>query len=360
MVQQDNIMKHTTYRQVFTKLLPEPYRSQAIANTINSGFCADDPAVFGNSDPDDIEDALLTAFTWCETPEGHGYWSEAARSQFPAAAALRLEAGKRYLTRDGRTAEVANEDICYASDSHYRFDGAVEGETGFCWSVTGRYESQRENPLDLVSEIVEPAVEETPATYRILEIGETIQEGDEVEGHDDWHPVRHYPVRCNIPDAFRRRVSESEASSPNPESRIADLESRIAVLEGLVVSPAVATPAPSAVDPGEGYRLLDIGEAILAGDEEADDEAGGGWSPICYPGDEFHPHNWYPVRRKIAPPTYRLLNPGEIIREGDELLDGVNRDGLENWRKVTTFRGRAFDPEDHFVTRRLVKSFEDA
>ena len=281
-------MRHT-YRQVFTKLLPEPYRSQAITNLIADGSRADDPEAFGDGDPDDIEDVLLTAFTWRETPEGHGYWSEASRGQFPAAG------------------------------------------------------------------------------YRILEIGETIQEGDEVEGCNGWQPVSYYPIRCNIPDAFRRRrlVSESEAPSPNPESRIADLESRIAVLEGLVISPAVATcddvaaPSPSAVDPGEGYRLLDFGETILAGDEEADGESGGGWSPIRQAGDEFSPTNWYPVRRKIAPPTYRLLNPGEIVREGDELLDGVNIGGPEKWRKVTTSRGQAFDPKNHFVTRRPIKSFED-
>jgi hypothetical protein len=276
-------MRHT-YRQVFTKLLPEPYRSQAIANTINSGSCADDPEVFGNCNPDDIEDALLTAFTWSETPEGHGYWSEASRSQFPAAG------------------------------------------------------------------------------YRILEVGETIQEGDEVRsGSGGWLPVAFFPVRCCLSDSFRRRVAESEAPSPNPESRIADLESRVAVLEGLVLEPGdeVATPPPSAVDPGEGYRLLDIGEAILAGDEEADDEAGGGWSPICFAGDEFHPHNWYPVRRKITPPTYRLLNPGEIIRETDE---AYIRNPRWRWEAMgdDAAVGLACDPSWQHPVRRLVKSYEDA
>jgi hypothetical protein len=239
--QDDNTMRHT-YRQVFTKLLPEPYRSQAITNLIVDGGRADDPEAFGDGDPDDIKDALLGAFTWSETPEGHGYWSVASRGRFPA------------------------------------------------------------------------------AEYRILEVGETIQEGDEVEGSNGWQPVSYYPIRCCIPNSFRRRlVSESEAPSPNPESRIADLESRIAVLEGLVISPAVAT---------------------------------------C---DEFSLTNWYPVRRKIAPPTtYRLLNPGEIIREGDELLKGVNINGPEEWHKVTTSRGQAFHPKDHFVTRRPIKSFEDA
>ena len=269
-------MKYT-YRQVFTKLLPEPYRSQAISNTIAQYTCADAPEAFGNGDPDDLESALLGAFTWSETPEGQAYWGAASRGQFPA------------------------------------------------------------------------------SRYRILEVGETIQEGDEVEGSNGWQPVSDYPVRCCIPNSFRRRVSASESSSPNSESRIADLESRVAALEGLVA------PPPSAVDPGEGYRLLDIGETIQFGDEEADDESGGGWSPVHRGGDEFSLTNWYPVRRKIAPPTtYRLLNPGEIIREGDELLDDVNINGPEKWHKVTTSRWQAFDPKDHFVTRRPIKSFEDA
>lgn len=165
-----------TYRQIFTKHLPEPYRSQALINTTVRGLDIDRPFQDGTG----LRDALLSAFVWEETPEGFAYWLAASEGELkPEARTLRLETGKRYLTRDGREAFVTGEDSSYGPDSRYRFDGEVEGDDGFLWSASGRFEPIRENPLDLVEEIVEP-VEAKPATYRLLNPGEIIREGDEV------------------------------------------------------------------------------------------------------------------------------------------------------------------------------------
>lgn len=314
-----------TYRQLFTKHLPEPYRSQAIANAIEQDRDIDDPSETAEVDPEDLHDVVSCAFTWKYSPEGRDYWLRASGGKFEAS--LQLEVGKRYLTRDGRTAEVVHRDICYSDDSHYAFDGAVDGETGFSWSATGRYESQRENPLDLVEEIVEAApVEAQPATHRLLEVGETIQQGDEVgDGSGGWREVIFFPTRCNVPGVFRRAL-------------IAE---------------------PQAVDPGTGYRLLEEGETILEGDEEADEEEGGGWSAISprSAGDTFDRDNWYPVRRKIAaPPTYRLLNPGEIIREDDEVYLCHGWEAMGDDCAV----GANHDPQFQRPIRRKIKSHEDA
>lgn len=258
-----------TYRQLFTKHLPEPYRNQAIANAIADDRNVDDPSETAGVDPEDLHDVVACAFPWKYSPEGHEYWLRASGGEFEVPE-LQIETGKRYLTRDGRTAEVANEDPAYAPESCYRFDGAVDGETGFCWSATGRYESQRENPLDLVEEIVEEVL----------------------------------------------------------------------------------------VDPGTGYRLLEEGETILEGDEETDDEGGGGWSAVSprSAGDTFNRDDWYPVRRKIAAPTYRLLNQGEIIREGDEVYLRLGWEAMGDDCAV----GANHDPQFQRPIRREIKSHEDA
>jgi hypothetical protein len=210
---------------------------------------------------------LLSAFVWEETPERFAYWLAASEGEFEIPK-LRLETGKRYLTRDGREARVTGEDFSYGPDSSYRFDGEVEGYGGFSWSASGRFEPIRENPLDLVDE---------------------------------------------------------------------------------------------AVDPGEGYRLLEEGETILEGDEEASEEEGCAWTKIWSPGETYLARNWFPVRREIPgppkPPTYRLLNPGEIIREGDE----VWVESLEAWETFwpeVTGKPKAGYPAP--PARRQIKSYEDA
>ena len=257
-----------TYRQIFTKHLPEPYRSQALINTTVRGLDIDRPFQDGTG----LRDALLSAFVWEETPEGFAYWLAASEGELkPEARTLRLETGKRYLTRDGREALVTGEDSSYGPDSSYRFDGEVEGYDGFSWSATGRFEPIRENPLDLVEEIVEEAV-----------------------------------------------------------------------------------------DPGEGYRLVEVGEYIETGDEWFEED--GRWEESCWKtGSRVPKAVKTPLRRKIAgppaPPTYRLLNPGEVIREGDEVWIACQ----ESWE--TFWPGVIGDLKADYPAppaRRQIKSYEDA
>jgi len=56
-----------------------------------------------------------------------------------------------------------------------------------------------------------------------------------------------------------------------------------------------------------------------------------------------------------TPKHYRLLNPGETIREGDEYLSFSPADGPDKWESVTT---RHVDP-NHTV-RRPIQSFVEA
>jgi hypothetical protein len=144
-------------------------------------------------------------------------------------------------------------------------------------------------------QIVEEA---KPATHRLLEVGETIQEGDEylVFGTDyDWR-VRQLNIGCpwdTYLAATRRPLTpEPGATPPTHEQRIADLESRVSALETA---------------------------------------------------------------------TYRLLNPGEIIRDGGEGLVrlavyGEERDEWEPAKSV----GQVRDLNKHVPHRRRIKSYEDA
>lgn len=256
-----------TYRQIFTKHLPEPYRSQALINTTVRGLDIDRPFQDGTG----LRDALLSAFVWEETPEGFAYWLAASEGELkPEARTLRLETGKRYLTRDGREALVTSEDFSCGPDSSYRFDGEVEGYDGFSWSATGRFEPIRENPLDLVEEIVEEAV-----------------------------------------------------------------------------------------DPGAGYRLVEVGEYIETGDEWLEED--GRWAASYWKtGSCVSKAIETPLRRKIAappaPPTYRLLNPDEIIREGDEWYFGRRGHEWADWVGAHGTAVGAHTPP----TRRKLKSYEDA
>lgn len=312
-----------TYRQIFTKHLPEPYRSQAMINTTVRGLDIDRPFQDGTG----LRDALLSAFVWEETPEGFAYWLAASEGELkPEARTLRLETGKRYLTRDGREALVTGEDFSYGPDSSYRFDGEVEGYDGFSWSATGRFEPIRENSLDLVEEIVEEAVD-PGAGYRLLEEGETILKWDEeadAEEGGGWTTVRNpgdtYQAWIWFP--VRRKTS---------------------------------------VDPGAGYRLVEVGEYIETGDEWFEED--GRWEESCWKTGSCVPKAVKtPLRRKIAaaaapaPPTYRLLNPDEIIREGDEWYFG--RRGHE-WVDWVGAHGTAVDAHTP-PTRRQIKSYEDA
>lgn len=65
-------MSAATYRTLRTHLkkLPEPYRTQAIANT--------DRSILKHKAIRTVKDAVWVAFSWEESPEGYEYWHKFA------------------------------------------------------------------------------------------------------------------------------------------------------------------------------------------------------------------------------------------------------------------------------------------
>jgi hypothetical protein len=125
--------------------------------------------------------------------------------------------------------------------------------------------------------------------YRLLEPGEILAKGDEFwNGRGEWRPWVYSiggPL-CSTPT--RRKLPQA------PE------------------------PAPE-VEPGEGYRLVKNGELIETGDEWL--ERDGSWKPTAIQTEDVLEHSIaHPLRRKLpeAEPSYRILEPGEQVLEGDE------------------------------------------
>jgi hypothetical protein len=146
--------------------------------------------------------------------------------------------------------------------------------------------------------------------YRYLNKGEIVRKGDGFVftldlGTDDakcWSVVRTTVgkkvggVEC-VNFTFRRKVEAKP-----------------------VATPPAATPEVKAPEtkPLPGYRLLQIGEKIMKGDECC--HINGTFEASAYVGKAFR-QGLLPVRRKIeniAPKQYRFLKAGEIFQEGDE------------------------------------------
>lgn len=181
---------------------------------------------------------------------------------------------------------------------------------------------------------------------------------DSPQGHDYWSRVRCGDLSSPPQDT---------PPAPTPEARLDILESRIAVLEGLVIKPEAPDCGEVAIDtsgngypstppdPGPGYRLLEEGETILDGDEEADGEEGGGWSVThkANTGGTFTKRIWFPVRRKLPAryPTTPLpegfdrwecrglaWEPGRRV-----VYTVINVDSLETWPVASEGTPRGFD-----------------
>ena len=73
-IYQDEVQKKT-YREVLAQL-PEPYATLAIENMENLGSAAFPIDVDDISPSLDPFEALNYAFTWRETPQGHGFWCD--------------------------------------------------------------------------------------------------------------------------------------------------------------------------------------------------------------------------------------------------------------------------------------------
>lgn len=77
---------------------------------------------------------------------------------------------------------------------------------------------------------------------------------------------------------------------------------------------------PKPVDPGEGWRLLKVGEIIQRNDELH--EGGGGWRRVfdCFVGENLASSRTV-IRRRVKPDPgegWKLIPAGQLINEGDE------------------------------------------
>lgn len=119
-------------------------------------------------------------------------------------------------------------------------------------------------------------------------------------------------------------------------------------------------------DPGEGYRLLEVGEIVRENDDLLNLFRGGKWAPPRYVGsiyDEQGKESGLYYRRRIDPPAtpkqddqpgecWRWLDAGEPLREGDELDLGENR-----WQPIKQWLGAyAGGP---FLFRRRINPTEE-
>lgn len=117
--------------------------------------------------------------------------------------------------------------------------------------------------------------------YRFLEVGEKIQEGDEwYEDGNGWETTSAQGARTPRNYCYRRKVEVKEP-----------------VKEPVKKYPDMAYINGKLVDPGEGYRLLELGETVNAGDEYH--EYGQKWRRTSCAGELIieKPDNCY--RRKL-------------------------------------------------------------
>jgi hypothetical protein len=172
-------------------------------------------------------------------------------------------------------------------------------------------------PDDLVRRKCEANPEEG---YRYLEVGETLEDGDEYCGPHGWAATKAFG-RVVFPRRYRRKIKDA--------------------------SDTVA----SAPEAGDGYRLLELGETLEKGDEWWTPLRG--WIPTTSVGACALPY----YRRKLNPEPrtcYRLLEVGEPILIGDAIY--CSEDG-ERWLPFS--RGLNTSVREDEVIRRPVSRFGD-
>lgn len=124
--------------------------------------------------------------------------------------------------------------------------------------------------------------------YRLLERGEIIVKGDEYLWHGNW---------------MERTLAVGDSFDPGHHM----VTRRLCIFE--------EKPRCLNADPGEGYRLLQPGERIEAGDEWLN--ASGVWGPVGLAGN-MNP-DWNPRRRKIMKDNTDFVNIGDrcVVRRDD-------------------------------------------
>lgn len=171
--------------------------------------------------------------------------------------------------------------------------------------------------------------------YRLLKQGERLGAWDMLKPPNsaEWEPVSDRevgvqwrtgmsPVRTLLPQpAHRICRNENAQAGDTAVDEFGDLVSAVPGKPYAILFRPIPESLP---DPGEGYRLLEKGETVQAGDEMAVREnllRDYGWSTVPSAGYIVPVESAFVFRRKpppAPPPYYRLRNPEEVVEEGDE------------------------------------------
>jgi hypothetical protein len=216
-----------------------------------------------------------------------------------------------------------------------------------------------------------PLPEPGPA-YRLLNVGETIQPGDEfrnlfrdiwsptynagrsISGADEGYYRRPLPITPDVEPVdvealvsnLEAQIADLKATAEDHEAHVVNLQARVADLEDrLLEQPAKPATEPVASPVTTEYRMLELGETVKAGDEYDDDEWG--WVPSyrAHSGNKLQYFDEGLYRRKVeqaveevveqtakpAAQKYLILGFGQEIRSGDEFND--LSEGRDNWVK---------------------------
>lgn len=146
---------------------------------------------------------------------------------------LVLEEGTYYLARNGQTRGPVfkMEGITFAESGGNADEWWEDG------TYAGPYESEEESPRDLVSRIPNP---EPERKYRMLEVGELLEDGDEFHNvGGGWIPItrlkrsRRRPLCYGEAMRYRRPITASDPVTSDPLTEaVAHLRSVLHIFEG--------------------------------------------------------------------------------------------------------------------------------
>ena len=176
-------------------------------------------------------------------------------------------------------------------------------------------------------------------SFRMLEAGEVIKEGDEFcSGQPGSDLSKWSPVTATVGDKlgvssvgyFRRRLA------PYTTEQLKAAEHGLNYGSNLSFKSVGLLPE---------YRLLQAGEKVIKGDEVRD-AIHPQWTPVSLAiGGQVPPSCVGHFRRKVEPigllPEYRFVHPGEVIEAGDEWKSDYG-DKVE-WKPVTWTIGQKYN-----------------
>lgn len=191
-----------------------------------------------------------------------------------------------------------------------------------------------------------------PVVYRTLGRNEIVQRGDEYAGIGGWTPSGNIGLSAASSGLNYRRPMSSDLSLDTRAiyTMSRPLKARVMMVGGLTANvldfPIPEPPKPKLPEPGDGHRLLEIGEEILPGDEVHWPDDPVKWNKMWLRDGRlfvqetargYCPYGYY--RRKVE---YRPLEPDERTQPGDEFCSAADvGEANKEWLPVKTFGVRA-------------------